>query len=147
MLRGVMNPSSVQMDCRTTQGSDDEETLMKQSNPTCLRIRQYQKKKKLIRGCPSYARYSVPFGPNDLCRMQITHGTTRRTHHGASRLVVESLVRRKPGVIRRGRVRMRRQCSYCYDMRGQKYHPPREQECSYQYKTHTPYSILMFRGR
>ena len=62
--------------------------------------------------------------------MQLTLHATRRTHHGASRLVIEwlsaaSLVRRKPGVLRPGFVGMRGLWSDDYAMHDHEYTPPR----------------------
>lgn len=57
---------------------------------------------KVIRGCHPHIRIVVPFGPNNLRRIQVSFHTTRRTNHDSSRSVIVSLVRRKPTGLRSG---------------------------------------------
>ena len=57
--------------------------------------------------------------------MQLTVHANRRTHHGASRLVIDaSLVRRTLGVLRPGIVVMRDKWQYDYGIQDNECTPP-----------------------
>ena len=66
----------------------------------------------------------VGFGPNNLSRMKLTLHATRRTHHGASSLVIDCEPGpAKPGVLRPGSVGMRGQRSYAFGTQDHEYTP------------------------